>query len=150
MAQASACRRLDSRAPSRVDLETGGLVHVRTIGREKLVKSGRVWQLEVHSTRECLCWLLGSLGSMHRHRGRAGRELCWFRGVSTDMGNRFFFLTREVFFSRVSAKFFFVTFFWRFLVFLLFVGGVFVLLGGVFLFFARSAKNFLGFFSAPP
>ena len=61
------------------------------------------------------------------------------------MGIGFFGGRWDLFFAR-QREIFFLVFFWCFLVFLLFFGGVFVLFWCFFLFFARSAKFFFGFF----
>ena len=73
------------------------------------------------------------------------RELFWFHSVLAGMGNRFFFDARG-FFSRVSANIFFLVFFLRFLVFLLFFGGVFCVFWCFFVFRALARNFFWVFF----
>ena len=49
-----------------------GLVQERnSVAGKSASKIGCISRLEVHSTRVCLGWLLGSSGLLHRHRGRA-------------------------------------------------------------------------------
>ena len=87
----------------------------------------------------------------------ANARLVWQRASSVPAERDFFcfipfwagwekgFFERERFFSRVSAKNFIWVFFWCFLVFLLFFGGVFVLFF-VFFCFSRVSAIFFWFF----